>query len=132
MPVSEGEKVSVLVVDDSKSMRAVVTSIVTKMGFAVIGEAADGAEAVTLALRDKPHIVLLDINMPVKTGIDALREIKAGHANAVVIMMTSVSDMDSVEKCIEAGAASYILKSASHDEIAQALKDAWETGKAWS
>ena len=47
-------------------------------------------------------------------------------------MMTSVADMDSVEKCIEAGAASYILKSATHDEIGEAIKDAWETGKAWS
>jgi DNA-binding NarL/FixJ family response regulator len=113
-------------------MRAVVTSIVTQLGFAVAGEASNGAEAVTLALRDKPHIVMLDINMPIKTGIEALREIKVGHPAAVIIMMTSVADMDSVEKCIEAGAASYILKSATHDEIGEAIKDAWETGKAWS
>ena len=130
--MSAEESVSVLVVDDSKSMRAVVASIVTQLGFSVAGEASDGAEAVTLALRDKPHIVMLDINMPVKTGIEALREIKAGHPAAVVIMMTSVADMESVEKCIEAGAAGYILKNATHDEIGQAIKDAWETGKAWN
>jgi DNA-binding NarL/FixJ family response regulator len=118
-----GEKAAarVLVVDDSASMRAVVSSIVKRLGFAVAGEAADGKEAVALALRDKPDIVMLDINMPVKTGFEALQEIKAVLPGAIVIMMTSVSDTESVEKCLETGAAGYVLKSATHDEIAQSI-----------
>ena len=126
----EGD-VRVLVVDDSKPMRAILASIVTKLGFSVVGEAVNGAEGVTKTLQGKPDIVLLDLNMPVKTGLEALREIRAGHSNAVVIMVTSVSDTESMERCIEAGATGYILKSTTHEEIAQAIKDTWETGRAW-
>ncbi|HEY3320111.1 MAG TPA: response regulator transcription factor [Planctomycetota bacterium] len=129
--MGEQANAKVLVVDDSASMRAVVSSIVKKMGFSVIGEAANGKEAVVVALRDEPDIVMLDINMPIKTGFEALQEIKADHPTAVVIMMTSVSDMETVEKCIEAGAAGYVLKSATHEEIAKSIDDAWEAGKAW-
>jgi len=128
--VSEQGGPRVLVVDDSKSMRAILSAVVTKMGYAVVGQAANGEEAELLNIKDKPDIILLDINMPVKTGIEALPGLKARHPGSVIIMMTSVSDAGSVGECLEAGAASYILKSATHEEIAQGIRETWEAGSA--
>jgi len=128
--MSAEKNAKVLIVDDSESMRVIAAAIVQKLGYSVCGVAANGEEAVSLALRDKPDIVLLDIVMPLKNGIEALKEIKAGHPDAIVVMMTQMADSNLVEECLEAGAANYILKSATHEEIAQSIKEAWEADKA--
>ncbi|MGD0094187.1 MAG: response regulator, partial [Planctomycetota bacterium] len=128
---SENGAPRVLIVDDSSSMRAILSTIVTKLGYTVCGQAANGQEAEVLNAKDKPDIILLDINMPVKTGIEALPGLKTCHPESVVFMMTSVSDPESVQACLEAGAAAYILKSSTHEEIAQVIKETWEAGKAY-
>ena len=74
----------------------------------------------------KPDLLLLDINMTVKDGIETLEEIRNEFPSAVIVMLTSVSDMDSVKKCIEMGATDYILKSSPLDDIRQTISDAME------
>jgi two-component system chemotaxis response regulator CheY len=79
--------------------------------------ATDGAEAVSRYKEHRPDLLLLDINMPVKNGIDALREIKAEDPAAKVIMLTSVSDRESVMACVQAGALNYIRKDTPLDQM---------------
>ena len=100
------------------------------MNTEIVGEAKNGAEAVEFFEKNQPHITLLDINMPVKTGIDTLKEIKSMAPNALVLMMTSVADMKTVEECIELGAANYILKDTPLTEIKIMIKETWDEYRA--
>lgn len=128
MPENSGKA---LVADDSATMRKVVGRVLGMMGHQVVGEAQDGQEAIDKAAELKPDLIMLDINMPNKTGVEALEVIVGQNPEAVVIMMTSVSDMDTVEKCIEMGAANYILKNSPAEEICNTIKEAWTRFNAW-
>lgn len=116
----------VLVVDDSKSCRNLIKMALTQLNYTIAGEAADGQEAVDVFRSEKPDMVLLDINMPKKTGEQALPEIMAINPDAFVVMMTSVSDLTTVEKCLENGASNYIRKDTPIEEIKNMIKETWE------
>lgn len=124
-----GKKLRVLLADDEPHIRLLIRSIVEIMNAEVVGEAADGQEAVDLYSSLKPDMVLLDINMPVKSGQEALKMIMTGHSDAIVIMLTSVSDKNTVKQCIELGAANYIRKDTSISEIKKIIKETWELQK---
>jgi len=96
----------------------------------IIGEAKNGEEAVALFKKCKPRITMLDINMPIKTGIDALKEILTIQPDAFVIMMTSVADIETVNQCISLGASSYILKDTPINEMKEMIKEAWKEYKS--
>lgn len=119
-------KISVLIVDDEAHIRTLFKTVMSSMNIAVIGEAQNGEEAVAIFKAQKPDIVLLDINMPVKDGTEALKEIMAEFPEAFVVMMTSVSDMEIVEKCIDLGAAHYIRKDTPLQAIKEMIKEAWD------
>lgn len=124
--MTDETRARVLLADDSETMRCGIRRIVESLGHTVVAEASDGKEAIKQALTHKPGLILLDINMPVMTGTDAIKGILEVCPDAIVVMMTSVSDMDTVEACIENGAANYILKSASAEEIAESIAETWE------
>lgn len=114
----------VLIADDEMVMRMFIVSVVKKMDFEIVGQAANGDEAVKMFREHRPDLLLLDINMPVKTGDEALKEIRAEFPEARVIMLTSVVDSETVRNCIEQGAAGYIRKDSSVDEIKAIISEA--------
>ena len=117
----------VLVADDEMHIRLLLKTVLTKMNCEIVGEAANGPDAIDIFNKEKPHLLLLDINMPIKKGDQVLEEIMAKHPDAFVIMLTSVVDMESVEKCIGLGAANYIRKDTPIEEIKKIIKETWQT-----
>jgi DNA-binding NarL/FixJ family response regulator len=117
----------VLVADDEQVMRLLITSILTKMNCEVVGQAVNGEEAVRLFREQRPDLLLMDINMPLKTGEEALQELRAEFPKALVVMLTSVIESATVEKCIALGAAGYIRKDSSVDEIKGIIREALQT-----
>jgi two-component system, chemotaxis family, chemotaxis protein CheY len=93
----------------------------------VVGEATTGVEAIELFKQLRPHLLLLDINMPSKTGDEVLKEIMAEYPKAFVIIVTSVADQESIERCIQLGAANYIRKDTPIEEIRQTIRETWQT-----
>ena len=88
----------------------------------VVGEAADGAAAVTEVATLQPDVVLMDINMPDLNGIEATRQILSAQPGMGIIMVTMLEDDASVFAAMRAGARGYVLKGAHHDEILQAIR----------
>lgn len=118
--------IRVVIADDQALVRGGFTAILgTHEDIAVVGEAADGEEAVALAAQKRPHIVLLDINMPRLTGDAALERILAGDPGIVAIMMTAQDTLEAVRRCLELGARDYILKSNRAEEIFRLMREAW-------
>ena len=119
-----GEKRTVMVVDDEAHIRMVLATLLKGMGVVVAGEAGNGATAVEMYRQHRPDLVLMDVNMPVKTGDAALKEIMAEDPAARVVMLTSMADMGTVEACLKAGAYNYVRKDSPLDEIRAAVKEA--------
>lgn len=121
----EARKLRVLLADDEKHVRTLIKAVLGTLGAEVVGEAEDGAQAVA-AYRDKrPDLVLLDVNMPIKDGLAALREIVAFDPDATAIMLTSLSDMGTIQAALDAGAAQYIRKDTPVAELKQLLVEVW-------
>ena len=116
---------TVLLVDDHRLFREGIRSILQRAGgrFQIVGEASDGAEAQTLAQKHKPDIILMDIQMPRCSGLEATRALAAQLPDSKIIILT-VSDRDQdLFEAIKAGARGYILKmSASAQEMVEALE----------
>lgn len=97
------------------------------MGCDVVGEARTGDEAIELYKKYNPNMLLLDVNMPIKTGDEVLEELFAEFPDAFVIVLTSVTDMESIEKCLSMGAANYIRKDTPVSEIKMIIKETWKS-----
>ncbi|MEO8336534.1 MAG: response regulator transcription factor [bacterium] len=117
------QRIRVLVVDDHPIVRSGIMSVLaTQPDFEVVGDASDGVEAVRLAGALMPDLVLMDLRMPNKNGVDATAEIlHASPAIRVVVLTTYASDGE-VLRAIEAGAVGYLLKDVPHDELFRALR----------
>jgi DNA-binding NarL/FixJ family response regulator len=117
--------ITLLVVDDHPVVRdGIVGMVGSAEDITVIGEAADGAEAVALAQVHAPDVVLMDLRMPRMDGVTALREFaRHGIASRVVVLTTFDADAD-VLPAIAAGATGYLLKDASRDELLHAIRAA--------
>jgi two-component system chemotaxis response regulator CheY len=124
--MTQTKKLRVLVADDEAHCRALLRAVLTSMDCEVVGEAKNGEEAVALYKSLKPHMLLLDINMPSVTGDEVLAEIIADFPGALVIMLTSVADADNIEKCLDLGAANYIRKDTPLPEMKQLIKETWK------
>ncbi len=111
----------ILVADDSAFMRTMLKNLITEAGFEVAGEAADGNEAVEKYKSLRPQIVFLDIMMPNKNGLDALREIMGIDNTAKVVICTSVGQEKVVAEAVESGAAEFIVKPFKPDDIKAVL-----------
>ncbi|GAB2563441.1 response regulator [Gracilibacillus alcaliphilus] len=114
----------VLVVDDAAFMRMMIKDILTKNGYEVVGEAQDGQEAVDKYKELTPDLVTMDITMPEKDGIAALKEIKSLHADATVIMCSAMGQQAMVIDAIQAGAKDFIVKPFQADRVIEAISKA--------
>ncbi len=114
----------ILVVDDAAFMRMMVKDALTKNGYSDIIEAADGSIACSLFEAEKPDLVIMDITMPNKTGIEALRDIKAADSSAKVIMCSAMGQEAMVVEAIKLGALDFIVKPFKPDRIIQAVSKA--------
>jgi DNA-binding NarL/FixJ family response regulator len=123
--MAQAKKLRVLIAEDESHSRLFLKAIVTSMNCEVVGEAGTGVETIELYRQLKPHILLLDINLPNKTGEEVLKEIRAEFPRAFVIVVTSVSDQETVEKCIDLGAANYIRKDTPIADFKLAIKETW-------
>lgn len=117
------KKLRLLVVDDQALFReGLVTLLAMQPDFEIAGEASNGAEAVAAFARLKPDVVLMDLRMPVKNGVDATREIIQADAGARVIVLTTFEDDEEVFGALHAGAAGYLLKAAPSERVVEAIR----------
>ncbi len=122
---SPSTRIRVLVVDDHPAMRQGLRSIVTAYDhLEVVGEAGDGAEAVELAQRLDPDVVVMDVNMPKMDGIEATRQIKAHQPTIVVIGLSVHQSADVEQKMKAAGAFAYLTKESAIDALCHAIEHA--------
>jgi two-component system chemotaxis response regulator CheY len=112
----------ILVVDDAAFMRMMIREILVKHGFEVVGEAADGVEAVAKYQELKPDLVTMDITMPEMDGIEALRQIRAIDDKAVVIMCSAMGQQALVVDAIQAGARDFIVKPFQAERVTEAIR----------
>ena len=119
------KKLRVMVVDDEDHVRKLITTVVKTMNCEIVAEAGNGKQAVELFHRLKPHMLLLDINMPLKSGKEALAEIKKRYPKAFVIMLTSLTDKETVEDCIALGATGFIRKDLPIYDMRDVIKKTW-------
>lgn len=119
----ETVKHRVVLVDDEDHIRLLIKTLVLSMNCEVVGEGRNGEEAISLFREKKPDLMLLDINMPLKTGEEALKEILGEFPTARIIMLTSLSDMETVTKCIADGAVNYIRKDTPLQEIKSIISE---------
>lgn len=119
------ERIKIAVVDDHEMVRkGLMAYLMTEPDFQVVGEADCGEEAVKVARKTKPDVILMDLLMERGNGIEATREILAFHPACRVIIITSYYDDKEVFPAIEAGAFSYLLKTAGAKEITDSIRKA--------
>lgn len=111
----------IMLVDDSSYMRGVLKNILKKAGYDTFVEASDGAAAVEAYGRENPDLVLMDIVMPKKNGIEALREIKESDENAHVVMVSAVGQDVIMDEARRAGAEGFIVKPFQPDQVHEAV-----------
>jgi DNA-binding NarL/FixJ family response regulator len=117
------DPVRVVVADDHPLIRDGLRALLESMpGVELVGGAATGDEAVELADRLAPDVMLMDLAMPGRNGIDATREIVARHPGTAILVLTMFEDDDSIFAAIRAGARGYLLKDAGHDEIRRGIE----------
>ena len=117
--------IRLVIADDHPVVRGGLAQLVS--GFddvELVGQAADGAEAVALCAERSPDVVLMDLEMPVLDGIEATRRIRAESPGVAVVVLTSFSDRERILRALDAGAAGYLLKDADPAELARAVRAA--------
>ena len=112
----------ILVVDDHPITRDALACLLAQGGFDVVGEAADGHEAIELARSLQPELVLLDLTMPGLDGLSALPGLREAAPDAEIVVLTASGTEDNLLTAIRAGAAGYLLKSESPDRIVTFLR----------
>ncbi|MEK7296840.1 MAG: response regulator [Planctomycetota bacterium] len=113
----------ILVVDDAKVVRMVVSQILKRNGYQVIGEATNGREALEKYKALKPDAVTMDITMPEVDGIQGLKDIIAYDNQAKVIMISALDQRDALAEAIRHGAADYVVKPFEDDRMISALHE---------
>ena len=115
--------IRVLIADDHPLFRDGMHGLLSSLeDTEVVGEAATGEEAVRLATQLRPEVILMDLNMPDKNGIEATREILGEFPDVGILVVTMLEDDDSVFAAMRAGASGYLLKGASQDEVLRAIR----------
>ena len=115
--------IRVLLADDHAVLRAGLRALLSaEPDMEVVGEAGDGAEAVTLAAQLRPDVVVMDISMPVKEGLAATAEITAGLPETRVLVLTMHAEEQYLLKVLEAGGSGYVLKRSADTELMEAIR----------
>jgi two-component system chemotaxis response regulator CheY len=121
-PTIEGDMARILVVDDAAFMRRMVSDVLTSGGHEVVGEAADGNEAVERYQELRPDVMTLDITMPEKDGLTALRELMALDPGATVVMCSALGQESKVLEAVKAGAKDFIAKPFEPQRVLTAIE----------
>ncbi len=114
--------IKVLIVDDAAFMRNMIKDIFSADEFEVVGEGANGIEAVEKYMEFKPDIVTMDIVMPLKSGIEAVKDIMAQDADAKVIMCSALGQDSLIMEAIEAGAKDFIVKPFKPEKVLEVVR----------
>jgi len=124
-------KIRILIADDHYIVRMGLVALVnTEPDMEVVAEAADGAQALELFAKHTPDLALLDLRMPVKSGIEATIEIRNRFSDACILMLTAFDGDEDIHKALQAGAQGYVLKSSSGEKLLPALR-AVAAGQRW-
>lgn len=115
---------TVLITDDTAFMRMTLKNVIQKNGFDVIGEAADGEEAVSKYKELKPDLVTMDITMPKMDGITAIKEIMKHDSNAKIIVCSAMGQKPMVIEALNAGAKDFLVKPFDAERVIEALHKA--------
>lgn len=119
------ELIRVMVVDDHEMVRkGLISYLLTEPDIELVGEASSGREAIRLAREKRPDVILMDLIMEDGNGIEATKEILSFYPECRIIIITSFYDDEQVFPAIEAGALSYLLKTARADEVISAIRKA--------
>ncbi len=113
----------ILLADDCPSIRKSVTDLLEREGFEIVGEAVDGAEAVTLATALRPDVVILDLDMPVLDGLSAARQIQDVTPDARLILLTVHAEDESIVAAMRCGFLACVAKSDAAEDLARAIRE---------
>lgn len=116
--------VKLVIVDDAPFIREVLVHIFRGTEVEVVGEARDGLEAVEVCLRTRPHVVLMDIVMPKKSGIEATTEILKELPDTRIVACSTVDQNSMVLRALDAGCCHYLTKPFKADEVLRAVRNA--------
>ena len=124
MPTSDADRaIRILVADDHPMLREGVMAVIeAQPGFEIVGEAADGAEAIELFRKLRPDVTLMDLQMPGVGGIEAIQTIRADFPDAHIIVLTTYAGDVQALRALKAGASGYLLKSALRKELTDTIR----------
>lgn len=128
LPPGTPTRVRVLVVDDNEGFRESLTALLNGEDLEVVGQTSSGFEAIELAGRLRPDVVLMDVRMPEIDGIETTRRLKAMHPSLGVVALTGMEEQQAVRDMLVAGASGYVLKDSDGDEIIHAIREAASGG----
>jgi two-component system, NarL family, response regulator DegU len=117
-------KIKIVLVDDHALVMKGFTNLLAKnTGFKIVGEATSSLEALEIVKKQKPNIVLMDINMPNETGIECARKIVKSYPDSKIIMLTMHNDEQYILKALSVGAKGYVMKNCEFEELIQAIHE---------
>ena len=125
--------IKIILIDDHTLFRSGIKALLSRQSdFEVIGEAADGLSGVKMAEQLKPDVVLLDLDMPVMNGREALAQILGVNPNQTVIMLTVSEDSDDLTECMRMGAKGFLLKNINADFLLESIRKAVDGDNVFS
>jgi two-component system chemotaxis response regulator CheY len=119
-------KRKIVVVDDSYYMRTMLKNLLSDAGHEILGEAANGEEAINMIRTLKPELVTLDVILPDTTGLEVLKTLKAEVPNIKVILVSAVGQEMVVNEAIQNGASAYIVKPFNEDKVLEVVENVFQ------
>lgn len=117
---------NILIVDDSRTSRKILRGLLEANGYVVVGEAKNGQEGYDMYAQYKPDLVTMDITMPVMSGVDSLKKIKADFPDAKVVMVSAAGQQHNMLEAVQSGATEFIAKPFDVETIKNVLKTVLE------
>jgi DNA-binding NarL/FixJ family response regulator len=126
------EQIRVVIVDDHTGVRAGIRYILGNASdIDIVGEGANGVDAIHLASTYKPNVILLDVELPVLNGIEAARLIRGEHSDVKILAVSSYNDRQYIIEMIENGAAGYITKDEVPELLVEAVRTVYKEDQPW-
>lgn len=116
----------ILVVDDSYYMRTILKNMIMDAGYTIVDEAANGQDAISMAIKEQPDLITLDLILPDNSGLDVLKKIKEDNPDIHVIVVSAVGQENIVQQAMEIGAAAYIVKPFEEQKVVNTIKEVLE------
>jgi two-component system response regulator DevR len=132
MSNTDQKTIRVLLVDDHKIIRDGLRDLVeSRGGMTVVGDAGNGADALAIASRERPHIIVLDLDLGAESGLSLIPELRAASSESSVIILTGLRDVDKRDRAMELGAKGVVLKDEGAAELLNAIEKVARTGEYW-